>query len=72
MLKPIAILKRAQELLELGEPIERARTPFNPQQSTPELIILVKRVHEAYGFRRETYRFVGIGDNILRAAGVIQ
>jgi hypothetical protein len=32
---------------------------------------VVSRLHRAYGFRPECYRFVGVGDDVLRSAGVV-
>jgi hypothetical protein len=38
----------------------------------PESIVeVVSRLHKAYGFRPECYRFVGVDDDVLRSAGVI-
>jgi hypothetical protein len=38
----------------------------------PETILeIVGRLHKAYGFRPECYRFVGVGDEVLRHAGVL-
>ena len=36
-----------------------------------EMVDVVSRLHKAYGFRPECYRFVGVGDDVLRNAGVI-
>jgi hypothetical protein len=35
------------------------------------MIELVGRLHRAYGFRMESYRFVGIDDGVLRSAGLL-
>jgi hypothetical protein len=32
---------------------------------------LVTELHQAYGFRPEAYRFIGISSDVLRRAGVI-
>ena len=38
----------------------------------PDAIVgVVERLHKAYNFRPEVYRFVGIGEDVLRDAGVI-
>jgi hypothetical protein len=38
----------------------------------PEAIVgVVSRLHRAYSFRPEVYRFVGIGEDVLREAGVL-
>ncbi len=39
---------------------------------SPESIVgVVERLHRAYSFRPEVYRFVGIGEDVLREAGVL-
>lgn len=73
-LKPLDILQRVQELLELGEPLSAIRkvTKVKKSATTSDSIVgLVERLHRAYGFRPEVYRFVGIGDEVLREAGVV-
>ena len=73
-LKPLDVLTRVQELLNLGEPLASIRkackTP-KPIESNDGLIELVHRLHDAYGFRPETYRFVGIEEPVLIEAGVL-
>lgn len=73
-LKPLDILQRVQELLELGEPIgsiKKVRKIPRAMSSNASTIELIQRLHHAYGFRKETYRFVGISDEVLSNAGVI-
>jgi hypothetical protein len=73
-LKPLDVLSRVQELLELGEPLGSIRKVAKVRKLAiaPELVTdVVIRLHKAYGFRPEAYRFVGIGEEILRAAGVL-
>lgn len=75
-LKPIDVLLRVQELLELGEPLSQLRKvvrirPVPPDTSLDELCDVVTRLHDAYGFRPEAYRFVGIGDDVLARAGIV-
>jgi hypothetical protein len=74
-LKPLDVLQRVQELMDLGEPIASIRkvakvrkTATAPAESVIEV---VGRLHEAYHFRPETYRFVGIAEDVLRSAGVV-
>jgi hypothetical protein len=74
-LKPLDVLQRVQELMELGEPISSIRKVAKVRKTAvaPESIIeVVGRLHQAYHFRPETYRFVGIGEEVLRSAGVVQ
>ena len=72
-LKPIEILTRVKDLLELGEPIASIRKVCGPRRSvppTPALVEGIRRLHRAYHFPFEAYRFVGIDDETLRRAGV--
>lgn len=73
-LKPLDILTRVQELLDLGETVSTIRKVAKVPKLAiaPELVAdVVMRLHKAYGFRPEAYRFVGIDDDILREAGVL-
>jgi hypothetical protein len=74
-LKPLDILQRVNELMELGEPLSSIRKVAKVRKSSvpPESVVdVVGRLHKAYNFRPETYRFVGIGEEILRSAGVLE
>ncbi len=76
-LKPLDVLQHVQELLELGETIAAIRKVAKTKRATldlgdaEEVAVVIGRLHRAYGFRPETYRFVGIGDEVLREAGVL-
>jgi hypothetical protein len=73
-LKPLDVLQRVHELLELGEPLRSIRKITKVRRSTvlPEAMVeVVSRLHKAYGFRPECYRFVGVDDSVLRSAGVL-
>ncbi|HEY8041208.1 MAG TPA: hypothetical protein VIF15_15485 [Polyangiaceae bacterium] len=73
-LKPLDVLQRVNELMELGEPLSSIRKIAKVRKSTvpPESMVeVVTRLHKAYGFRPECYRFVGVGDDVLRSAGVL-
>jgi hypothetical protein len=73
-LKPLDVLQRVQQLMELGEPISSIRKVAKVRKSNlpPESVVeVVERLHRAYNFRPETYRFVGIGEEVLRSAGVL-
>jgi hypothetical protein len=73
-LKPLDVLQRVQELMDLGEPLATIRKVAKVRKSAlpdDSIVHVVQRLHEAYGFRPETYRFVGIGDDVLRGAGVL-
>ena len=73
-LKPLDVLQRVQELMDLGEPLSSIRKVAKVRKNSlaPDAILgVVQRLHEAYGFRPEAYRFVGIADEVLRGAGVL-
>jgi hypothetical protein len=72
-LKPLDVLQRVHELLELGEPLRSIRkvTKVRKSNVAADTVEVVSRLHKAYGFRPECYRFVGIGDDVLRSAGVL-
>ena len=73
-LKPLDVLQRVQELMDLGEPLSSIRKVTKVRKSAvaPEAIVrVVERLHRAYSFRPEVYRFVGIGEEVLREAGVL-
>ena len=73
-LKPLDVLQRVQELMDLGEPLSSIRKVTKVRKSTlaPEAIVgVIERLHRAYSFRPEVYRFVGIPEEVLREAGVL-
>jgi hypothetical protein len=73
-LKPLDVLQRVQELMDLGEPLSSIRkvTKVRKNALPAEAIVkVVERLHRAYDFRPEVYRFVGIGEEVLRDAGVL-
>ena len=73
-MKPLDVLQRVNELLDLGEPLSSIRKVTKVRKHTvpPESIVeVVSRLHKAYGFRAECYRFVGVDDDVLRSAGVL-
>lgn len=77
-LKPLDVLQHVQELLALGETAASIRKAVKPRRTfaqgdAPEALAdVVGRLHKAYAFRVEVYRFVGIGDEVLKAAGVLE
>jgi hypothetical protein len=74
-LKPLDVLQRVQELMDLGEPLSSIRKVTKVRRSAlpvESIVAVVERLHRAYSFRPEVYRFVGIGEDILREAGVVE
>ena len=73
-LKPLDVLQRVNELLDLGEPLSSIRKIAKVRKGAvpaEEMVDVVGRLHKAYGFRPECYRFVGVDDEVLRGAGVL-
>lgn len=73
-LKPLDVLVRVHELMELGEPLRSIRKVAKVRKTpvpADEMVDVVSRLHKAYGFRPECYRFVGVGEDVLRSAGVL-
>lgn len=73
-LKPLDVLQRVQELMDLGETLGTIRKVAKVKKNmvAPDAIVgVVERLHKAYNFRPEVYRFVGIGEEVLRDAGVL-
>jgi hypothetical protein len=73
-LKPLDVLVRVHDLMDLGEPLRSIRkvTKIRKTEVPPEAMVeVVSRLHKAYGFRPECYRFVGVDDDVLRSAGVL-
>ena len=73
-LKPLDVLQRVQELMDLGEPVSAIRKVAKVRRTAiaeGAIVDVVERLHKAYNFRPEAYRFVGIGDDVLRGAGVL-
>lgn len=74
-LKPLDVLQHVHELLEMGEPLRSIRKVAKVRKaplaadSVKEAVV---RLHRAYAFRPEVYRFVGIDDDILQSAGVLR
>jgi hypothetical protein len=73
-LKPLDVLARVNELLELGESptaIRKVHRPRPPHAEQLDLVHAVSELHQAYGFRLQAYRLLGISDQVLRQAGVL-
>ncbi|MBK6514997.1 MAG: hypothetical protein IPM79_27055 [Polyangiaceae bacterium] len=72
-LKPIDVLVRVNDLLELGEPIasiRKASKPPRPVPASPDVIESLRRLHAAYGFRPQVYLFVGLDERAIAKAGL--
>lgn len=64
-LKPIEIVTHANELLEMGETLSTirkngVRTPKLDLDDTPDKAETVLRAQEAYGFRPEVWKLLGL------------
>jgi len=73
VLKPLDVLNHVTELLAIGESLgslTKARRPPKPMPVGDETVALVRRLHKSYGFPRAAYRFVGVGEEVLKKAGI--
>lgn len=74
-LKPVDMLLRLQELLDLGETLASLRKSLKARKVLPLAGEAVEKalwqLHQAYAFPPEIYRFIGVQDETLRAAGVL-
>jgi hypothetical protein len=72
-LKPLDVLLRVQELLDLGEGVSALRKVVKVKKVGlgDDVPLAIERLHKAYNFRPEVYRFVGIGDDLLKEVGVV-
>ena len=72
-LKPLDVLLRVQELLDLGEGVSALRKVVKVKKVGlgDDIPLAVQRLHKAYNFRPEVYRFVGIGEDLLKEVGVV-
>jgi len=75
-LKPIEVLQRVHDLLELGESIARIRQACKGRThssliSADRAVEVLRQVHEAYSFRAEAYRFLNVPHEVLVEAGLL-
>lgn len=72
-LKPLDVLLRVQELLELGEGVSALRKVVKVKKIGlgDDVPLAISRLQKAYNFRPEVYRFVGIGEDVLKELGVL-
>lgn len=62
-LKPIDFVSNVNELLDLGESVaslKKAGVRARKTQATPELLEVVRRTQQAYGFREEAWKLLGL------------
>ncbi len=74
ILKPIDVLSHVNELLELGETLVSLRKRVKARRylaPSPELSGVLGRLHKAYRFRLEAYRYLGASDALLQEAGIV-
>ena len=73
-LKPLEILIHVNEAMDLGETVAKLRRvcrPAKPPENSSHMADVIHELHTAYGFRPESYQFVGIDDELLIRAGVV-
>lgn len=73
-LSPLDVAMRVNELLEHGDKLSDVRKIAKPRKIDYEeraMVSLLKEMHPVYRFRAEAYRFAGVSNETLVAAGVL-
>lgn len=74
ILKPLDTLLRVDELLGIGETLGSLRkvvkTKLVADETDTDMVELLARLHNAYQFKTESYRVVGISSATLDRAGI--
>ena len=73
-LTALEIALRVHELLEAGDSVTSIRQLFTPKAITYDretMVELLKEMHPVYQYRPEAYRFAGVDNETLLAAGII-
>jgi hypothetical protein len=74
-LSPLDIAQHVDELLAHGDKISELRKFVTPRQvdlDHEHLVGVLKEMHPLYGYRAAAYRFAGVSDEALLAAGIIE
>ncbi len=74
-LKPVDVLLKVQELLDLGEPVAALRKSVPVRKlrvAPPGAAEAVARMSEAYELSAFAYRFLGLPESVLVEAGVVE
>jgi hypothetical protein len=74
-LTPLDIATRINELLNHGERLSDIRKLIKPRSveyDEAALVAVLKKMHPIYEFRAEAYRFAGVKNEALVAAGVLE
>jgi hypothetical protein len=73
-LSPLDVAMRVNELLKYGDRISDIRKLSKPRQieyEESQMVALLREMHPVYLFRAEAYRFAGVSNETLLAAGVL-
>ncbi len=74
-LTPLDIAMRVHELIEHGEKLTTLRKVVKPREGSYDRNVmaeLLREMHPVYEYRAEAYRFAGVDDETLLAAGIIE
>ena len=74
VLTPLDVAMRIDELLAFGEKMADLRKLTKPRSADIDfehLVGILKEMHPVYGYRADAYRFAGVSDQALLAAGII-
>jgi len=73
-LSPLDVATRINELLNHGEKLGDLKKLAKPRKvdiDIDQLVGILKEMHPVYGYRPDAYRFAGVSDAALLAAGII-
>lgn len=73
-LSPLDVASRINELLAHGEKLGDLKKLTKPRKvdiDVDQLVGILTEMHPVYGYRAEAYRFAGVTDAALLAAGII-
>lgn len=73
--KPVDVLLKVQELLDIGEPLAALRKAVPVRKlrvAPPGAAEAVARMAEAYDLSAAAYRFLGLPESVLVEAGVVE
>ncbi len=73
-LTPLDVAMRVDELLAHGDSVtalRRLRKPMESSYDRDTMVVLLQEMHPVYDYRPTAYRFAGIDDETLLAAGII-
>ncbi len=74
-LSPLDVAMMVNELLEYGETVTSIKKFAKPRKAEFDhetLVGILNEMHPVYGYRADAYRFAGVSNEALLAAGIIE